>query len=96
MHTSEQASMLQIATCAIVRPTRKASGRARACVQACACAHVSAWLHGCREACRRWPGYAVALAAHTRRVALAGGDALYLPPGWWHQVDSAGELPHAV
>lgn len=57
---------------------------------------VLGWVHGCRYACRRWPGYTVALAAHTRRMALAAGDALYLPPGWWHQVDSAGELPDAM
>jgi mannose-6-phosphate isomerase-like protein (cupin superfamily) len=30
------------------------------------------------------------------RVDLAPGDALYIPEGWWHQVDSSGERHRLV
>ncbi|KAL4430898.1 hypothetical protein ABPG75_006154 [Micractinium tetrahymenae] len=37
---------------------------------------------------RRFPGLARALPL-LQRFQVAAGDALYIPEGWWHQVDSA-------
>ncbi|GIM01526.1 hypothetical protein Vretimale_6271, partial [Volvox reticuliferus] len=43
----------------------------------------------------RHPAYLAAMAASTV-VELRGGDALFLPEGWWHQVDSGPETTIAI